>query len=264
LILLLEFSTQSEYDWVVGVWTTDTGYWLFAPRKSIIKTQSCNEWKYCIKCPRTHALRTETVRDDPCTSYLESRRALPTTHDFDDFDSYFSSHIHPLPPRSTYFSPTNSVLSVSQSLEHFLACHQNAFDFFGSVPKKIMLDNLKSAVLKRILGRPPVFNPRYLDFANPYGFTIAACNVGRGNEKGRVENAVGYVKKNFLAGLQIPDFAALGPAARNWLETVANVRLHGETRQKPVELFRAERPCLLPLPANSFDIATVSQQRASP
>ena len=112
LILLLESSTQSEYDWVVGVWTTDTGYWLFAPRKSTIKTQSCNEWKYCIKCPRTHALRTETARDNPCTSYLESRRALPTTHDFDDFDSYFSSHIHPLPPRSTYFSPTNSVLSL--------------------------------------------------------------------------------------------------------------------------------------------------------
>jgi transposase len=154
--------------------------------------------------------------------------------------------------------------TVSQSLEHFLACHQNAFDFFGHVPKKIMVDNLKSAVLKRILGRPPVFNPRYLDFANHYGFAIAPCNVGRGNEKGRVENAVGYVKKNFLAGLQIPDFAALGPAARNWLETVANVRLHGETRQKPVELFEAERPCLLPLPVNAFDIATVSQQRASP
>lgn len=153
--------------------------------------------------------------------------------------------------------------TVSQSLEHFLACHKNAFDFFGRVPQKIMVDNLKSAVLRRILGRAPVFNPRYLDFANHYGFTIAACNVGRGNEKGRVESAVGYVKKNFLAGLEIPDFAALGPAARNWLETVANVRIHGETRKKPGELFEAERPCLLPLPANTFDIGTVSQQRAS-
>ena len=153
--------------------------------------------------------------------------------------------------------------TVSQSLEHFLACHQNAFDFLGRVPQKIMVDNLKSAVLRRLLGRPPVFNPRYLDFANHYGFTIAPCNVGRGNEKGRVENAVGYVKKNLLAGLEIPDFAAIGPAARNWLETVANVRLHGETRKKPVELFEAERSCLLPLPANGFDIGTVSQQRAS-
>lgn len=153
--------------------------------------------------------------------------------------------------------------TVSQSLEHFLCCHKNAFDFFGSVPNKIMVDNLKSAVLRRVLGRPPVFNPRYLDFANHYGFAITPCNVGRGNEKGRVENAVGYVKKNFLAGLQIPDFAAIGPAVRHWIETVANVRIHGETRKKPVELFEAERPCLRPLPTNDFDIATVSPQRAS-
>jgi transposase len=153
--------------------------------------------------------------------------------------------------------------TVSQSLEHFLYCHKNAFDFFGHVPKKIMVDNLKSAVLQRVLGRPPLFNPRYLDFANHYGFAITPCNVGRGNEKGRVENAVGYVKKNFLAGLEIPDFTVIGPAVRNWLQTVANVRLHGETRKKPVEIFEAERPCLLPLPINAFDIATVSQQRAS-
>ena len=77
--------------------------------------------------------------------------------------------------------------TLSQTMEHFLAGHQHAFDFFGGVPSKIMVDNLKSAVLKRIIGRAPVFNPKYLDFAGHYGFSIAACNVGKGNEKGRVE-----------------------------------------------------------------------------
>jgi transposase len=153
--------------------------------------------------------------------------------------------------------------TVSQTMEHFLACHQNAFGFFGCVPKKIMVDNLKSAVLRRIVGQAPVFNPKYFDFANQYGFSIAACNVGAGNEKGRVENGVGYVKKNFLAGLDIPDFAAIHPAARHWLATVANVRIHGKTRQKPIERFEKERSFLNPLPANAFDIATVSQVRAS-
>ncbi len=153
--------------------------------------------------------------------------------------------------------------TVSQSLEHFLGCHQNAFKFFGSVPKKIMVDNLKSAVLKRIVGQAPVFNPKYLDFANHCGFTITACNVGKGNEKGRVENGVGYVKKNFLAGLDIPDFCAINPAAHLWLDTIANVRIHGETRQKPIDLFAKERPCLNPVPVHRFDIATVSQVRAS-
>ena len=153
--------------------------------------------------------------------------------------------------------------TVSQTMEHFLACHQNAFDFFGGVPQKIMVDNLKSAVLRRIVGQAPVFNPKYFDFANHYGFSIAACNVGAGNEKGRVENGVGYVKKNFLAGLDIPDFAAIHPAARHWLATVANVRIHGKTRQKPIEHFEKERSFLNPLPANAFDIATLLQVRAS-
>ncbi len=153
--------------------------------------------------------------------------------------------------------------SVSQTMEHFLGCHHNAFDFFGSVPKKVMVDNLKSAVLRRILGQAPVFNPRYLDFANHYGFTIVPCNVGKGNEKGRVENAVGYVKKNLLAGLDIPDFAAIGPACRHWLDTVANVRIHGQTRQRPVDLFVKEHSFMQALPENPFDIATVCQVRAS-
>jgi transposase len=153
--------------------------------------------------------------------------------------------------------------TVCQTMEHFLGCHQNAFEYFGKVTGKIMVDNLKSAVLKRIVGQAPVFNPKYLDFANHYGFTIAACNVGKGNEKGRVENGVGYVKKNFLAGLDIPDFDAIHPAARHWLDTVANVRIHGETREQPIVRFEKERACLSPLPAQRYDIATVSQVRAS-
>jgi len=52
--------------------------------------------------------------------------------------------------------------TVSQTMEHFLGCHQNAFNFFGAVPKKVMVDNLKSAVLKRTVGQAPVFNPKYL------------------------------------------------------------------------------------------------------
>ena len=153
--------------------------------------------------------------------------------------------------------------TVSQTMEHFLGCHQNAFEYFGGVPHKIMVDNLKSAVLKRIVGQAPVFNPKYLDFANHYGFAIAACNVGKGNEKGRVENGVGYVKKNFLAGLDIPDFHALHPAARHWLDAVANVRIHGETHEKPIERFEKERSLLNSVPVHRFDIATVSQVRAS-
>jgi hypothetical protein len=153
--------------------------------------------------------------------------------------------------------------TVAQTMEHFLACHQHAFEFLNAVPKKIMVDNLRSAVLQRALGQAPVLNPKYLALAQHYGFSIVPCNVGQPHEKGRVENAVGYVKKNFLAGLDIPDFSALAPAVRHWLDTVANVRSHGETQQKPVDLLEQERLCLRPLSAQPFDIATVSPVRAS-
>ena len=152
---------------------------------------------------------------------------------------------------------------VSQTMEHFLAGHQNAFRFFGGVPKKVMVDNLKSAVLKRIIGQTPVFNPRFLDFANHYGFTIVPCAVGKGNEKGRVENGVGYVKKNFLNGLELPDFNAINPAAQYWMESVANIRIHGETKKQPKELFQEERPALWRLPEIPHDIGTVHSVRAS-
>jgi len=153
--------------------------------------------------------------------------------------------------------------TVSQTREHFLACHQKAFTAFGSLPKKIMVDNLKAAVLRRIIGAVPVFNPKYLDFANNYGFTIAPCGVGKGNEKGRVENGVGYVKKNLLAGLDPPQFDAMANLSRHWLDTVANVRTHGETRRKPVEMFEEEKASLLPLPPHPYDAGTITQVRAS-
>ena len=128
--------------------------------------------------------------------------------------------------------------TVSQTMEHFLGCHLNAFAYFGArVPARIMTDNLKSAVLQRLCGQAPVFNPRYADFARHHRFEISPCNVGAGHEKGRVEAGVGYVKKNLLAGLDIADFRAVNPAARRWLDTVANVRIHGETRKRPVEMF---------------------------
>jgi len=130
--------------------------------------------------------------------------------------------------------------------EQFLACHHNAFLYFGGVPRRVMVDNLRSAVLSHPAGQPAVYHPRYLDFAAHYGFQIRACNVRAANEKGRVENAVGYVKKNFLSGLQLSSLAAVQTAAKRWLDEVANRRVHATTRRTPEAMFAEER--LRPLP----------------
>lgn len=153
--------------------------------------------------------------------------------------------------------------TLLETMEHFLSAHANAFAFFGGVPARCMVDNLKSAVLRRAVGEAPVFNPRYKDFADHYGFTIAPCGVGQAHEKGRVENAVGYIKKNFLAGLELSDFALVNPASRHWLDTVANVRLHGSTKRRPVELFATEKPSLRPLPSRPYDLGVILPARAN-
>jgi hypothetical protein len=152
--------------------------------------------------------------------------------------------------------------TVSQTMEHFLGCHERAFAVLG-VPTKIMVDNLKSAVLRRLTGTAPVFNPRYVDYARHHSFEIAPCNVAAGNEKGRVESGVGYVKKNFLNGTEFIDFSAVNPAAQAWLNEISNVREHGETHRRPVDLFAEERGVLRTANPNPYDLARVISLRAS-
>jgi len=152
---------------------------------------------------------------------------------------------------------------VSQTMEHFLAAHEHAFAAFGAVPARIMIDNLKTGVLEHLAGCAPIFNKRYLDYSKHCGFTISACNVASGNEKGRVENAVGYVKKNFLNGLELTDFNAVNPAAQLWLDSVANVRIHGETRERPIDRFEQEKAHLHPCNPATYDIARISTARVS-
>jgi len=110
--------------------------------------------------------------------------------------------------------------TVSQTMEYFLACHENAFAAFGGVPGRIMVDNLKSAVIQRLVGAAPVFNPKYLDFSRHWGFEIRPCNIRSGNEKGRVENGVGYVKKNGSSRNRVGDFLRLH--ARHFPEKVSH------------------------------------------
>lgn len=154
--------------------------------------------------------------------------------------------------------------TLSETMEQFLSCQQNAFAFFGGAPRDMMLDNLKTGVLSHPMGGPVTYHPRYLDFARFYGFKVKACNVRKANEKGRVENAVGYLRKNFLNGLELTAFAPLNPMVQSWLAEVANVRVHAETKKMPKELFALEKPRLSVLPATLYDVAAVRMIRATP
>jgi transposase len=147
---------------------------------------------------------------------------------------------------------------LGQGLEFWLQAHRNAFEAFGGVPERIMVDNCKTAVLNpRRNGEPAQFNPAYEDFARHYGFRITACTPGRPNEKGRVENAVGYIKGDFLAARQDGRPEVLNPALFDWTGRVANQRIHGTTGRRPAELFaEEERNALRPLPAGPHECST--------
>jgi transposase len=147
--------------------------------------------------------------------------------------------------------------TLSESMEQFLSCHRHALEFFGGCVRRVMIDNLKVGVVRHPSGEKALFNPRYLDFAAHYGFEPVACNVRKANEKGRVENGVGYVKKNLLSGLEITSFEAIQVEGRRWLDETANVRIHGETHRKPSELFEEEKRLLKPLPVMPYDCAVI-------
>jgi hypothetical protein len=118
--------------------------------------------------------------------------------------------------------------------------------------------------LRHLYGQKAQFHPRYLELAAHFGFEPRACNPRKPHEKGRVEAGVAYVKKSFLAGLELPhSLSALNTAARQWLESVANVRLHGETRKQPRELFVLEQLALRPLPSLPPDTSVTRSVRVS-
>jgi transposase len=135
----------------------------------------------------------------------------------------------------------------SQSFETFVRCHLHAFHFMTGVARECLYDNLWTAVTERD-GRIVRFNPRFLAFARDFGFYPRACNPAAAWEKGKVERGgIGYLRQNFWPLRTFTDLADVNRQVRQWLEEVANKRVHSLTRERPDERFRPET--LRPLPA---------------
>lgn len=133
----------------------------------------------------------------------------------------------------------------SQCFETFVRCHIHAFQFMGGRASECLYDNLVTAVAEHD-GRIVRFNPRFLAFARELGFYPRACNKAAGWEKGKVENSIGYLRKNFWPLRTFTDLADVNSQVRQWLEQIANKRIHRETRQAPDERFRSESLSTLP------------------
>jgi transposase len=166
------------------------------------------------------------------------------------------------PPRKTWaFVMTLShsrhqyvELVQDQTVGTWLALHRDAFAFFGGVPRKILLDNLKAGIIKASV-TDPLVQRAYRECAEHYGFVISPCVARTPEHKGKVERGVQYVKRSFLAGRSFASLEEANLAAVDWVLEVAGTRVHGTTHEVPLTVFAArEKPALLPLPDAPFEL----------
>ena len=156
-------------------------------------------------------------------------------------------------------------LVFDQKVETWLRLHRNAFEFFGGVPKRIVLDNLKAGIVKTSL-YDPVVQRSYVGLAEHYGFLIAPCRPRTPRHKGKVERGgVAYVKGNFLPGRTFRNLQDANEQAWAWTMEVAGLREHGTTKQQPLDVFDCiERARLQPLPAEPFALSWYKEAKVHP
>ena len=149
-------------------------------------------------------------------------------------------------------------LVFDQRTETWVRLHVEAFEYFGGVPAVIVPDNLKAAVLRAAfaIDDKSVLNRSYRELARHDGFKIDPTPPYTPEHKGKVESAVKYVKRNFMRARDELDVGVLRPQLAEWLVEIAGKRVHGTTREAPLQRFEAaERAALLPLPGTPHELA---------
>ena len=140
-----------------------------------------------------------------------------------------------------------------QDIATWIDCHIRAFEFFNGVPETIILDNLKAGVLKPDI-YDPILNRAYRDLERHYGFVADPAKVGEPRHKGKVERVVPVVRQQVLAGRDFRDSAEANQRALTRCTQEIGMEIHGTTKRRPYEVFRAEeQPRLKPLPRERFE-----------
>jgi len=143
-----------------------------------------------------------------------------------------------------------------QTVATWLVLHRHAFEFFGGVPQRLVIDNLKAGITQASWDDPQVQHA-YRECAEHYGFLIAPCRPRTPQHKGKVEQGgVHYVTRNFLGGRTPTTLPQANQEVLEWCSTTAGLRIHGTTREQPLLRFeQAEQAQLRPLPPEPYDLA---------
>lgn len=141
-----------------------------------------------------------------------------------------------------------------QKVGTWLECHRHAFEFFGGVTQRVVIDNLKAAIIRACWDDPQV-QQSYRECAEHYGFLISPNRPRTPEHKGKVEQGgVHYVKRNFLGGREPTLITQANRDVREWCLTTAGERVHGTTKEQPIARFEVEREHLQPLPPTPYDM----------
>jgi transposase len=144
----------------------------------------------------------------------------------------------------------------SQDFSTTIREHVRAFEYFEGVAASCLYDNLK-VVVTRYDGDEPVYNTRFLGFATHYGYRPIACRPRRSQTKGKVERPFYYAETNLLNGRTFQSLEHLNDVLRWWLREKADVRIHRETGERPLDRYQKEQPYLIALPEHAYDTAEV-------
>jgi transposase len=148
-------------------------------------------------------------------------------------------------------------LVFDQKTPTWIGLHRRAFESWAGVPKRIVPDNLKAAVIKALV-HDPLLGEAYRRMAQHYGFVISPTRPRTPRHKGKVESGVHYVKRNFMAGREFLDIHTANQHLRTWVKERAGTRQHGTTHKAPLSLFHEhEQATLLPLPEKPFTLREV-------
>ena len=152
---------------------------------------------------------------------------------------------------------------MHQDLQTLLRCHIQAFAALGGVPIEILYDRMKTAVTGEDDAGHIVYNRSLLALAQHYRFQPRACRPYRAKTKGKVERPFSYIRQDFFLGRSFRNLDDLNAQLIGWLDTVANVRIHGTTQRVVSEAFAAEQPELQTLPEHRLDAVLKFERRVS-
>ncbi len=176
------------------------------------------------------------VADDHTTVRFETTPGQQAQVDWGVFKKAGRKRVHGFVLTLGWSRAMHLDFADSQALAGFLRCHENAFEQLGGVPAEILYDRAKTVWLRDDDRQRAVFHPALLDFARYYGFEPRLCRAHRPQTKGKVENGVGYVRKNFWPRVNDYQRAAdLELESARWLDQTANVRVHGTTGERPCD-----------------------------